>query len=161
MQQELNCIALLVRNVSATVSAVHHDPQMFCLLSLQLCRKFHTSLAWLLSNAQKKLTGSGRLVLTLSFLIVCYHLKSCCAFILSVCVPVLQLGTQLCSARVPLTEWGISSCSPTRQVSLDANNIYNNNIYIPSYHEHEPLVLSRGVFPSVCAVIWRSSVERI
>lgn len=90
MHQWLHCI--LESKVLATASAVHHNPQMFCLPSLQLCRKFHTSLAWLLSNAQKKLTGSGRLVLKLFLSLSlqsdlgCYHLISCSTFIFSICV---------------------------------------------------------------------------
>lgn len=40
------------------------------LFSLQLCRQFHTRLKWLLSSAQRRLTGSEKLVRMFSFLAI-------------------------------------------------------------------------------------------
>lgn len=105
---EYICNGFWEEKVSTTACAVRHNPQMFCLPPLQLCRKFRTSLAWRLSNAQRKLTGSGRLVLRLFFSLsfqsdmVCYHLKSCSTFILSVCVCVLCGNA---CVWVPVTAW--------------------------------------------------------
>lgn len=69
-------------SVSTTVSCVvRHNPRMFSLPSLQLCRQFHTPLTWLSINAQRKRTGSERLVLRFFLFlsvqsnVVCYHLQ--------------------------------------------------------------------------------------
>lgn len=116
VQQGLTSV--LGRNVSAPVSAVHHNPQMFCLPSLQLCRKFHTSLAWLLSSAQRKLTGSGRLVLFLSLSLqsdmVCYHLKSCSTFIFSVCMLCGHACVCACPCVCPC--YSLELCSAVREL---------------------------------------------
>lgn len=103
-------VDLGIWKVSSIHFAVHYNPPP------QLCRTLHPSPLWQWSSAQSTPTGSGRSVPMLRSRF--YGLNPPCMVMWT--LPVFQPGTQLCIVRAVPTEWGISFCFLTRQVSKQA-----------------------------------------